>query len=154
MKISEILKKDFVIADLSAKDKPGVLRELVDYLEAKGVIRDQETLYHTLMDREVLGSTGIGETVAVPHAKSAEIDRIIILFARSTEGIEFAALDTKPVHFICLLIAPSNSTGLHLKALARMSRLLKNQELRQNILNANGVDEIYSILLEEDSRFI
>ncbi|MFQ5672702.1 MAG: PTS sugar transporter subunit IIA [Nitrospinales bacterium] len=154
MKISEILKKDFVIAELPGKDKPGILRELSGFLKNKGVVKDQETLYQALMDRENLGSTGIGENVAVPHAKSAEIDRVIILFARSTAGIDFAALDEKPVHFVCLLIAPSNSTGLHLKALARMSRLLKNEKLRQDILNANGVDEIYSILLEEDSRFI
>jgi len=154
MKISEILKKDFVIANLSGKDKPDVLRELSNFLKSKGVVKDQETLYDNLMKREVLGSTGIGENVAVPHAKSAEIDHVTTLFARSTGGIDFAALDQKPVHFVCLLIAPSNSTGIHLKALARISRLLKNKQLCQNILNANSADEIYSTLLEEDASFI
>lgn len=154
MKINEFLSKDFVIADLSAKDKPGTLQELSGILESKGVIKNKDTLYKSLMERESLGSTGIGENVAIPHAKSAEVNRIIALFGRSTEGIEFDSLDQKPVHFVCLLIAPSHSTGLHLKALARISRLLKNQNLRGNILNAKDNNEIYSILLDEDSSFI
>lgn len=154
MKISEFLSKDFIIADLSAKDKPGTLQELSGILESKGVIKNKDALYKSLMERENLGSTGIGENVAIPHAKSAEIDQIIALFGRSTEGIEFDSLDRKPVHFVCLLIAPSHSTGLHLKALARISRLLRNQNLRGDILHAKDNNEIYSILVDEDSSFI
>ena len=154
MKISEILKRDFIIADLTGKDKLRILQELSVFLENKGTIKNQAALFDSLMERENLGSTGIGENVAVPHAKSEEVNRITVLFARSLEGVEFDSLDQKPVHFVCLLIAPSNSTGLHLKALARISRLLKSQKLREDILNANGIDEIYSIFLEEDSRFI
>ena len=154
MKISDILKRDFIIADLAGGDKPTVLRELSGFLENNGTIKNQSTLLDSLMEREKLGSTGIGENVAVPHAKSGEIDRIFVLFARSTSGVEFESLDQKPVYFICLLIAPSKSTGLHLKALARISRLLKSQKLRNDILNAKGIDEIYTILIEEDSSFI
>ena len=154
MKISEILKRDFIIADLAEKDKPGVLKELSSFLESKGTIKDHEVLFNSLMERENLGSTGIGENVAVPHAKSRGIDHIIVLFARSIGGVEFDSLDQKPVYFFCLLIAPSNSTGLHLKALARISRLLKSQKLREDILSASSIDEIYSVLVEGDSRFI
>ena len=106
------------------------------------------------MEREQLGSTGIGESVAIPHAKLDNIDTIITLFARSKKGVEFESLDKKPVHFICLVIAPSNSTGLHLKALARISRLLKNSSMREAILYATEVDQIFSILTEEDSKFL
>ncbi|SVE57022.1 uncharacterized protein METZ01_LOCUS509876, partial [marine metagenome] len=88
------------------------------------------------------------------HAKLDDIDTITTLFARSKKGIEFESLDKKPVHFICLVIAPANSTGLHLKALARISRLLKNPALREAILSATEVDQIYSILTEEDSKFL
>ncbi len=154
MKISEILKSDFIIADLSGKDKESTLIELTDYLEKNGAIKDKEALLSSLVEREKLGSTGIGENVAIPHAKSEEIDQILTLFGRSVGGIDFDSLDKKPVHFVCLVIAPAHSTGHHLKALARISRLLKSQELRENIMKAQDKNEIYSILLNEDSSFI
>ena len=154
MKITDILKKEHVIADLDLNDKESVLKEFTDFLANKGVIKNKEALLVALIEREKLGSTGIGENVAIPHAKLEEIDTIITLFGRSKMGIEFESLDKKPVHFICLVIAPANSTGLHLKALARISRLLKNPALRKAILCATEVDQIYSILTEEDSKFL
>ena len=154
MKITDILKKEHIIADLDFNDKESVLKEFSDFLEKKGAIKNKEALLAALIEREKLGSTGIGENVAIPHAKIDNIDTITTLFARSKKGIEFESLDKKPVHFICLVVAPLNSTGLHLKALARISRLLKNSTLRDNILHANKVDEIYSLLVEEDSKFL
>ena len=109
MKISEILKKDFIIADLSGKDKASVLSELTNFLESNDAIKNKETLLSALIEREKLGSTGIGENVAIPHAKSEEIDQILTLFGRSTEGIEFDSLDKKPVYFVCLVVAPAHS---------------------------------------------
>jgi PTS system nitrogen regulatory IIA component len=106
------------------------------------------------MEREKLGSTGIGENVAIPHGKSDELTQIITVFARSLGGVDFESLDQKPVHFVCMVIAPAHSTGQHLKALARISRLFKNQVLREGILKAENTNAIYSILLEEDSKFI
>ena len=153
MKLSEILKENFIIADLGSRDKQGVLTELANFLEEKEAIKSKDTLFASLMERESLGSTGIGENVAIPHAKSEETENIITLFGRSLKGIDFDSLDQKPVHFVCLLIAPSNSTGLHLKALARISRLFKSQSLREEILMAESVDKIYSLLVEEDSKF-
>jgi nitrogen PTS system EIIA component len=154
MKISEILRQDFIIADLSGKDKQSILTELTNFLEVNGAIKNKDALYSALVEREKLGSTGIGENVAIPHAKSEEIDQILTLFGRSVEGIDFDSLDKKPVHFVCLVVAPTHSTGHHLKALARISRLLKNQNLRDGILKAQDKNEIYSILLDEDSKFI
>jgi len=154
MKISEILKQDFIIADLSGNDKASVLLELTSFLESNGAIKNRENLHSALIEREKLGSTGIGENVAIPHAKLEEIDQILTLFGRSTEGIEFDSLDKKPVHFVCLVIAPAYSTGHHLKALARIARLLKNQDLRNNILKSKDEKEIYSHLLDEDAKFI
>jgi PTS system nitrogen regulatory IIA component len=106
------------------------------------------------MEREKLGSTGIGENVAIPHGKSDELTQIITVFARSLSGVDFESLDQKPVHFVCMVIAPAHSTGQHLKALAKISRLFKNQTLREGILKAEDSNAIYSILLEEDSKFI
>ncbi len=152
MKISEILKEDFIIADLKAEDKPGVLSEISLFLEQKGIVQDHQKLNLALLDREKLGSTGIGDNIAIPHAKSDEIDRIITVFGRSRHGIEFEALDRKPVHFICLLLAPAASTGMHLKALAKIARIFKNSILRDNILSAVNAAAIYSLILEEDSQ--
>ena len=152
MKIDEILRKDYIIANLSAKKKQELLRELTGFLEAKGTIQNKETLFQALMERENLGSTGIGENVAIPHAKSDEVNQILTVFGRSREGINFDSLDQKPVYYVCLLIAPTNSTGLHLKALARISKLLNRKILRQSILEAESLEDIYSILLNEDAK--
>ena len=154
MKIDEILKKESVIADLVGKNKLEVIKEMTSCLKQNNIIKDDQALFTTLMEREKLGSTGIGENVAIPHGKSDELTQIITVFARSLGGVDFESLDQKPVHFVCMVIAPAHSTGQHLKALARISRLFKNQALREGILKAEDSNAIYSILLEEDSKFI
>ena len=154
MKIDEILKKESVIADLVGKNKLEVIQEMTSCLKQNNIIKDDQTLFTTLMEREKLGSTGIGENVAIPHGKSDELTQINTVFARSLGGVDFESLDQKPVHFVCMVIAPAHSTGQHLKALARISRLFKNQALREGILKAEDSNAIYSILLEEDSKFI
>jgi nitrogen PTS system EIIA component len=154
MKIDEILKKESVITDLVGKNKLEVIQEMTSCLKQNNIIKDDQALFKTLMEREKLGSTGIGENVAIPHGKSDELTQIITVFARSLGGVDFESLDQKPVHFVCMVIAPAHSTGQHLKALARISRLFKNQALRQGILKAEDSNAIYSILLEEDSKFI
>tara|TARA_Y100001934_G_scaffold118902_1_gene145557 strand:+ start:390 stop:806 length:417 start_codon:yes stop_codon:yes gene_type:complete len=136
------------------KNKPDVIKEMTQCLKKNNIIKNDQALFETLMEREKLGSTGIGENVAIPHGKSDEVAKIIIVFARSINGIDFESLDQKPVHFVCMVIAPSQSTGQHLKVLARISRLFKNQGLREGILKSENSDALYSILLEEDSKFI
>jgi nitrogen PTS system EIIA component len=154
MKIDEILKKESVIADIAGKNKSDVIKEMTECLKQNNTIKDDQALYTTLMEREKLGSTGIGENVAIPHGKSDELSQIITVFARSLSGIDFESLDQKPVHFVCMVIAPAHSTGQHLKVLARISRLFKNQTFREGILRAEDSNAIYSIVLEEDSKFI
>ena len=154
MKIDEILKKESVIANLVGKNKPEVIKEMTECLKTNNIIKNDQALFETLMEREKLGSTGIGENVAIPHGKSNEVAQIIIVFARSLNGVDFESLDQKPVHFVCMVIAPAHSTGQHLKVLARISRLFKNQGLREGILNSENSDAIYFLLLKEDSKFI
>ena len=154
MRINDILKKESIIIDLAGNNKDQVLREITGFLQSQGLIKDKEALLDTLREREKLGSTGIGENVAIPHGKSDEVFQIVTVFARSIKGVDFEALDQKPVHFVCMVIAPSNSTGQHLKALARISRIFKNQQLRDGILKLQDADQIYSLLLAEDSKFI
>ena len=154
MKITDILKKEHIIENLVSTDKASTLEELSSFLKNKGLVTNKETLFNALMGRELLGSTGIGENVAIPHAKISEIDQIITMFGRSIKGIEFDSLDKKPVHFIYLVLAPMNSSGKHLKVLARISRLLKNKPLRESIISATETNQIYSIIADEDSKYI
>jgi len=154
MKITDILKKEHIIENLVSTDKASTLEELSSFLKNKGLVSNKETLLNALMGRELLGSTGIGENVAIPHAKISEIDQIITMFGRSIKGIEFDSLDKKPVHFIYLVLAPMNSSGQHLKVLARISRLLKNKPLRESIISATETNQIYSIIADEDSKYI
>jgi len=154
MKFEEILKKESVIADLLGENKVEVIKEMTQCLKKNNFIKNDQGLFETLMEREKLGSTGIGENVAIPHGKSDEVTKIITVLARSKIGVEFEALDQKPVHFVCMVIAPAHSTGQHLKVLARISRIFKNQGLREDILKAVNSDAIYSILINEDSKFI
>ena len=154
MKIEEILKKESVIADLLGGSKEKVIKEMTQCLKKNNFIKNDQALFETLMEREKLGSTGIGENVAIPHGKSDEVTQIITVLARSKKGVEFESLDQKPVHFVCMVIAPAHSTGQHLKVLARVSRIFKNQGIREEILKAENSDTIYSILMNEDSKFI
>jgi PTS system nitrogen regulatory IIA component len=154
MKITDILKKEHIIENLVSTDKESTLDELSSFLKDKGMVSNKETLQSALMEREALGSTGIGENVAIPHAKISAIDQIITVFGRSIKGIEFDSLDKKPVHFIYLVLAPMNSSGQHLKVLARISRLLKNKSLRESIISATEANQIYAIIADEDSKYI
>ena len=103
MKIADILTKEHIITELNSYDKKSVLDELSSFLKDKGEISNKEKLLVALIEREKLGSTGIGENVAIPHAKISEIDKIITVFARSQKGVEFESLDQKPVNFIYLI---------------------------------------------------
>ena len=154
MKISDFLTKKHIIKELNGYDKNTVLEELSIFLKKAGEISNKDSLLSALIEREKLGSTGIGENVAIPHAKINEIDKIVTVFARSKSGVEFESLDKKPVNFVFLILAPEKSTRHHLKALARISRLLKNSSLRESLLHAQGIDQIYSTLVNEDSKFI
>lgn len=154
MNLNEILKEDFVIADLSATDKAGALSELVGFLKEKGAIQSAEKTLTALHEREKLGSTGIGDNVAIPHAKTGEVQELIALFARSLPGINFESLDQEPAHYFCLLLVPENATGSHMKALAKISKLLSDPTLREDILGAQNSEEIHSLLVQSDAKLI
>jgi PTS system nitrogen regulatory IIA component len=152
MKINEILTLETILAEVKANNKENSIKELAEFLCQNHAIADKSELVRVLLEREKLGSTGIGENVAIPHAKMKGLDQIIAAFGISKNGIEFDSLDQKPVNFIFVLLAPENATGKHLKALARISRLLKNQEFKSNLLKASNRDDIYNIILNEDSK--
>jgi PTS system nitrogen regulatory IIA component len=152
MKITEMLRKEFVLEELKAGNKHDALAELAGVF-AKGKIKvNAEAMLHVLLDRERLGSTGIGDGIAIPHGKVQGLDEIVVAFGRSREGIGFEAMDGKPVHLFFLLMAPENSAGQHLKALAKISRMLKDPNFRKNLLNAVMHEDLFRIIAEKDDE--
>ena len=152
MKILEVLQKDAILENLVSTDKKGILEELVTPV-AKAANVSEEGLVKVLLDRERLGSTGIGGGVGIPHGKLKNLDNIVLGFGRSRKGVNFESMDSKPTHIFFLLVTPENSTGLHLKMLARISRLLKDESFKQRLKNASSRDEIFSIIQEADEEF-
>ncbi len=153
MKITELMDKDLIIPQLSSKTKKEVLKELVDCIVRKEKEVESNELLRVLLEREELGSTGIGDGIAIPHGKVKKIKKLIVSFGRSIEGVDFQSMDGKPTHLIFLLIAPENSAGIHLKALARISRLLKDGRFRKNLMEANTPQEIYDLIAQEDEKY-
>ena len=113
----------------------------------------QEDLVKVLLEREHLGSTGIGGGIGIPHGKMKDLESLVLGFGLSRKGVDFESLDGKPAHIFFLLITPENSTGLHLKLLARISRILKNEPFKDRLIGAADRDEILSIIKEEDEEF-
>jgi PTS system nitrogen regulatory IIA component len=152
MRILDALNKNAIIDDLKAKDKKGILEELVfPLVEITGI--DQAILVNVLIERERLGSTGIGGGVGIPHGKLDELTSIVLGFGVSRSGVDFESMDGKPAHLFFLLLTPENSAGLHLKLLARISRLLKKGPFKDRLLQAKDRNEIYHAIRDEDEDF-
>ncbi len=152
MRISEFLSPPAVVSDLKARDKQEVLRELSAALSRAHPTLKAERLVEVLREREKLGSTGIGEGVAIPHGKLPGLGQLVAAFGVSRQGVDFEAIDGKPTHLFFALVAPENSAGVHLKALARISRLFKNPRFRASILEASTVEAIHALIVQEDAR--
>ena len=150
MKILDILDKRMIIPRLTSQNKEDVLRELVQALSQVEKQLDVDRMLAILLERESLGSTGIGDGVAIPHGKSKDVKKLVGSFGKSLSGLDFQSMDAKPTHLFFLLVAPENSSGIHLKALARISRLMKDQIFRKRLMEANSAEEIHSLFSEGD----
>jgi len=152
MKITSILSSDSLIPELKTKDKDSVVRELAEIICKVEPSLKLPELVEVLLEREKLGSTGIGSGVAIPHGKMPNLDHIVAAFGRSKAGIDFDSQDGEPAHLFFVLVAPENTAGLHLKALAKLSRLLKDNSFRDKLMQAPDGAEIYKIISEEDEK--
>jgi nitrogen PTS system EIIA component len=150
LKILDFLSPNAVVADLAATTKRDVLEELVTLLSKEGKLKDAKTVVDVLIEREKLGSTGIGQGIAIPHAKTDQAQQVVAAFGLSRRGVQFDALDGEPVHIFFLLVAPPDAASLHLKALARISRLLKDKFFRQSLRETKTSAEILKLIKEED----
>ncbi len=150
MQIMDFLCPKAIKLDLDGGTKKEVLAELVDLLAKAKEINNPAKIVKVLLEREELGSTGIGHGIAIPHGKSDIVNKIVAAFGISKKGIDFEALDGEPVYLIFLLIAPPDSAGDHLKALGRIVRLLKDKFFRQALRDAQTVEDVINIIKDED----
>lgn len=154
MKLVDFLNRKAATVALKSKDKEGVIKELIDLVARTGEIKpkNKEPLVKIIRDRERLGSTGIGQGIGIPHGKSAVMRRLIGAVGISKEGVNFDSLDGEPVYIFFLLLAPQDSAGPHLKALARISRLLKDKYFRDALRNAKSEKELINFIVKEDQK--
>lgn len=154
MQIMEFLSKKAILTDIRATKKEEVIKELVDALISTDEIekRCRNKLIDALMTRESLGSTAIGQGIAIPHAKSDCVDKLIAAFGLSKKGVDFDSLDAEPAYIFFLLVAPQDSAGPHLKALARISRLLKDKYFRDSLRACTDDKSILKIIAGEDEK--
>jgi nitrogen PTS system EIIA component len=156
MKIVDFVGPELIVPQLQAHEKSAVIRELADHLAAHvaGSQKiDREVLAKVLLERERLASTAIGEGVAIPHGKLDAVGKLVACVGRAPEGVDFDSMDGRPTHLFFVLVAPENSTGVHLKALARISRLFKDPEFRTRLMQAKDAQEIFRVIADEDAKY-
>lgn len=154
MNITDFLDKSAISTDIKSQDKEGAISELVSLLAASGGIKPAEKseILRRLHEREMLGSTGIGKGVAIPHAKCPKLKKMTAAFGLSKEGIDFKSLDGERTKIFFLLLAPGETPGPHLKALAKISRLLDDKFVRDRLKTAKNNQEVLKILKAEESK--
>jgi nitrogen PTS system EIIA component len=146
MELKDFLDEELIIAELSSTTKMEVLRELLEPLARKYPDIDAGKAHQVLMEREQLGSTGIGEGVAIPHGKLTGMEQVLLVVGRSTKGVDFAALDFKPCTIFFLVLAPEHVAGLHLRILAHVSRVLRDDSFRQAFLASGDRKSLWKLL--------
>ncbi|MBF0492310.1 MAG: PTS sugar transporter subunit IIA [Deltaproteobacteria bacterium] len=153
MKLTQIFSLESILPQLKAKSKNEAMGEIATKLAGLESGLHREQILSVLMEREKLGSTGIGMGVAIPHGKLAEAKKIVACFARSTAGIDFEAQDGELVHLFFAILAPENAAGMHLKILAKLSRLLKEKNFRTALLQANDKAALFELFSQEEESF-
>lgn len=151
MILTQILQPTCVKVPLESKDKESAISELVDLLDAEGLLLDKSDALEAVMTREKTRSTGIGSGIAIPHGKCKAVKELVMAIGIAHEKIDFASIDGKPVGIIILLVSPLDQTGPHIQALARISRLMINEEFKQSLENATSADHVYELLSNKEN---
>jgi len=153
MKIMDYLNEERVIPDLQGTDKPSILKELSGLLVKACQVTSVEELLQVLLEREKLGSTGIGEGIAIPHGRLKKLRDFFICFGRSLKGVDFDSIDGKPTQIFFLVMAPENSAVQNLKLLSRIVALLKESSFKKRLMDAHSQGELFQILSAEDEKY-
>lgn len=146
MKLSKFSEENLIIFDLKSNTKEQVIDELVELVNSSNMVTDKNNLLKDIKERENLVTTGIGYGVAFPHAKTKSVKGIVIAFGRSSSGIDFEAIDHKPVYLFFLIAAPEDAIGAHLNVMSRLSYLMKSEENRQKLMKATSPGEVLELI--------
>ena len=152
MTLLDILSPDSTIVDLKGETKEEIIAELVESLANSDAITDRDKVLQAVLEREKIMSTGIGDGIAIPHGKSDSVEQLIAALGTQRRGVDFEALDGEPAYVFFLLVSPANVSGPHIKALARISRLLKNDEFKKKLITAESSTVIIDIIKTEESN--
>ena len=153
MKVTDILKKDFIISELKGKEKTVVINELVNLFNTDSRVRDIEKVRSAVLEREKIMSTGVGKGFAIPHGKTDAINEIIAAFGKTASPIEYQSLDNKPVNLVFLLVGKDNLVSTHIKLLSRISRMMNKDEFRERLIKANSSEEILELFKKEEENY-
>ena len=153
MTLLEILSSETTIVGLKGNSKEEIIEELVYCLDAGDAISDRDKVLQAVVEREKIMSTGIGDGIAIPHGKSDAVQRLVAALGTHRRGVDFEALDGEPAFVFFLLVSPANVSGPHIKALARISRLLKNDEFKKSLINASTPAEVLEAIAEEEKQY-
>ena len=145
-KLSAMLVQDAIVLDLKAQDKIGVIRELAELLIKQAMIANPEEFYSAILKRENLESTGIGQGIAIPHARTKAVKQLVLAFGRSLSGVDFSSLDGKPCYDVFLIAAPEEKKSEYIATLARLSKFLRREEVRTDLASARGAEEVIEII--------
>jgi fructose-specific phosphotransferase system IIA component len=154
MKVSELLKPEFIISDLKGETKEEIINELVDLFKDDPRVEDIEKVRSAVLEREKVMSTGVGKGFAIPHGKTNAVKEIVGAFGKIKDGIDYESLDGNPVNLVFLLVGKDNLISTHIKLLSRISRLMNKDDFRHRLVEANGADEIVKLFSEEEEHFL
>lgn len=152
MLLTQILEPGRIKVPLVGKDKESVITELVDLLCANGLLIDRDDVLQAVLSRESTRSTGIGSGIAIPHGKCKGVQDLVMAMGISRQGVDFQSIDGKPVYIVVLLASPIDRTGPHIQALARISRLMLDEEFKNKLQNAASPQELYDLINEKESE--
>ncbi len=150
MQLVDVLKENMIFLNFEATNKEEAIEKFINSLEKTGTIKEPNALKDALLEREKLGTTGVGQGIAMPHARSSAIKDLTVAFFRSDKGIDFKAMDSEPVHLVFLLLAPVTAGGPYLKLLAKISRLLRGDDFRKSLMEAKDVSTVLQIIQDND----
>ena len=153
MNLKDLLTKEVIKIPLVSEDKTQIIEEMVDVLDAAGRIANRDLASRAVLDRERVMSTGMGDGIAIPHAKTDGVKKLTAAFGITKQDIDFKSIDNKPVRIVFLLVGPTEQTGPHLKALSRISRLMHRKEFRDQLAAARSAEEVIEAISNEERKY-
>jgi len=153
MKLIDILKPAFIKVPLNSSKKEDAIKELIGVLEGHDIFSDPEAIFQAVIEREKIGTTGVGREVAIPHCKKKECKKFAIALGLTSNGIDFSSIDEKPVKIIFLLVGPEENPGMHIRLLSRISRLIAKEQLREKLLQVSESVAAYTLLKDEENKY-